>query len=78
MASYGMIQGLTGVRYDRVDKSLHIDSRIGDSFKSFLSTETGFGLIGLDDGQPFVQVSYGEIPVKTCLVKGKKMKLKVH
>lgn len=33
MASYGMLQGLTGVRYDAVDKTMYINSKIGD-FKS--------------------------------------------
>jgi hypothetical protein len=37
-----MLQGLTGVWYDAVDRTLTIDSKIGD-FKCFISTETGFG-----------------------------------
>ena len=52
MASYAMLEGLTGIRYDAVDKILYIDSRIGDDFTSFLSTETGFGNVGLKKG-PF-------------------------
>ncbi len=46
LSSYGYLQGLTGVRYDAVDKTLFIDSKIGD-FTSFLSTETGFGTVTL-------------------------------
>ena len=38
---------LTGIQYDAVDSTLYIDSRIGDDFTSFLSTETGFGNVGL-------------------------------
>lgn len=72
MSSYGMIQGLTGVRYDRIEKALYIDPSIGDTFRSFLSTETGFGLVGLEEGRPFVQVVHGEIAVDRCLVRGKK------
>lgn len=30
MSSYSLIQALTGVRYDAVEKTLYIDSRIGD------------------------------------------------
>lgn len=63
MASYGMLQGLTGVRYDALSQELVIDSRIGD-FTSFLSTETGFGNVGLKDGKPFLEVVYGKIEVK--------------
>ena len=39
-------------------KLLFIDSRIGD-FTSFLSTDTGFGNVGLKDGKPFMKVVYG-------------------
>ena len=46
LSSYGYLQCLTGVRYDAVDKTLYIDSKIGD-FTSFLSTETGFGTVTL-------------------------------
>ena len=45
-----------------------IDSRIGDDFTSFLSTETGFGNVGLKDGKPFIEVKYGKIDVKKCFV----------
>ena len=52
LASYGLIQGLTGVRYDAVDKTLYFDSRVGENFRSFLSTATGFGTVGLKEGRP--------------------------
>ena len=52
MSSYALLEGLTGVRYDAVDKTLYIDSKVGD-FTSFLSTETGFGKIGLKNSEPF-------------------------
>lgn len=61
MASYGLIQGLTGIFYDAVDQILYIDPRIGDSFVSFLATETGFGCAGLKNGSPFLEVKRGEI-----------------
>lgn len=70
MSSYGMLQGLTGVRYDAVDKTLFIDSKIGD-FTSFLSTQTGFGTVGLKDGKPFLQVAYGKIAPEKIMVAGK-------
>jgi uncharacterized protein (DUF608 family) len=72
MSSYGLIQGLTGVRYDAVEKKLYIDSRVGDDFKSFLSTATGFGSVGLKRGKPFVEVKSGSIDVKDVIVNGKK------
>ena len=76
MASYGMIEGLTGVRYDAVDGILYIDSRIGNSFTSFISTNTGFGIVGLKNGKPFIDVKYGTINIKKCLVSGKPMSLR--
>lgn len=72
MSSYGMLQGLTGVRYDAVDKTLYIDSRIGD-FTGFLSTESGFGNIGLKDGKPFLKMAYGQLDVRKTVVSGKEM-----
>lgn len=70
MSSYGMLQALTGIRYDAVDKALYIDSRIGD-FVSFISTETGFGNVGLKKGKPFVDMVYGKLDVKKVMVSGK-------
>ncbi|KAB4082891.1 hypothetical protein GAQ43_05550 [Bacteroides uniformis] len=68
MSSYAMLQALTGIQYDAVDSTLYIDLRIGDDFTSFLSTETGFGNVGLKDGKPFIEVKYGKIDVKKCFV----------
>ncbi|MCC8132917.1 MAG: non-lysosomal glucosylceramidase [Tannerellaceae bacterium] len=70
LASYSLLQGLTGVRYDAVEKTLYIDSKIGD-FKSFLSTETGFGTVELKNGQPTVSVVSGMIDIKNYKVSGK-------
>jgi len=75
LSSYGLIQGLTGIRYDAVDKTLYIDSRIGDDFVSFLATDGGWGHAGLKMGKPFIDVKYGEIDVEHVLVSGKEMNL---
>jgi hypothetical protein len=74
MSSYGMLQGLTGVRYDAVDRTLFIDSKVGD-FTSFISTDKGFGTVSLRNGKPSLQVAYGAIPVKQAVVAGKTMQL---
>jgi uncharacterized protein (DUF608 family) len=63
LSSYALIEGLTGVRYDALTQTMHIDSRIGD-FTGFISTETGFGNAGLKNGEPFLNVAFGEISVK--------------
>ena len=75
MASYGLIQGLTGARYDAVDKILYIDSRVGSNFKSFLATTGGFGSVGLENGKPFIEVQNGRIKVEKAVVSGKETSL---
>src|SRR6476469_7537358 len=72
LSSYGYLQALTGVRYDAVDKTLYIDSRIGD-FTSFLSTETGFGTVSLKAGKPSVNLVYGNIEVNKIIINGKQV-----
>jgi uncharacterized protein (DUF608 family) len=63
LSSYALMQGLTGLRYDAIDRTLHINSQIGDDFRCFISTETGYGLAGLKNGEPFVDVVSGSIEV---------------
>ena len=75
LASYGLLQGLTGVRYDAVDKTLYIDSRVGNDFKSFLSTATGFGTVGLKNGKHFVEIKCGDIDIDHVFVSGKETEL---
>jgi len=77
LASYGLLQGLTGVRYDAVDKTLFIDSKIVDNFQSFLSTENGYALVGLKKGKPFMKIVQGNIPVSICKVSGQTEKLQM-
>lgn len=61
-----ILKKIRGMGYEKI--TLYIDSRIGDDFTSFLSTETGFGNVGLKDGKPFIEVKYGKIDVKKCFV----------
>lgn len=69
MASYGLLQGMTGVRYDAVDQKLYVDSKVGD-FTSFLSTEYGFGTVNYKNGKAELKVVFGDIPVKEIVVLG--------
>ncbi|MFT4022174.1 MAG: GH116 family glycosyl hydrolase [Flavihumibacter sp.] len=73
LASYGMLQGLTGLRYDAVDTTLHVQSRIG-AFECFLSTATGFGTVRWNGGRPVLNVVSGTIPVSKYMVDGKEIK----
>jgi len=73
LSSYGLLQGLTGLRYDAVDKTLYIDSKIGDDFHCFFSAESGFGSAGLKNGKPFIEIKSGELDVRQVYVSGKKV-----
>ena len=73
MSSYGLLQGLTGVRYDALTKTLHVDSQVGD-FRSFISTETGFGTVTYENdldknGKATIDVKWGTIPVEKTIVR---------
>jgi hypothetical protein len=70
LSSYGLLQGLTGLRYDAVEKKLYVDSKIGD-FTSFIATGTGFGNVHFRNGKVSVDVVYGKIPVQKVMLAGK-------
>lgn len=61
LSSYGLLQGLTGIRYDAVERTLYMRPSMAGDFRSFLSTATGYGNAGVRDGQPFVEVVRGAI-----------------
>lgn len=67
LASYGLVQGITGIRYDSVEKTLYFDSKIKGDFKSFICTATGFGTAGVRKGKPFLKVKDGKIDVKRII-----------
>ncbi len=75
LASYGLLQGLTGVSYDAIDQTLYMDSKVGSDFQSFLSTEKGYGMVGMKNGKAFVKVILGEISISKCVVSGEEMKV---
>jgi hypothetical protein len=62
MSSYALLQAFSGARYDAVSKTLYLKPVIPGGFRSFLSTATGFGTVGVKDGKPFLEVTSGTIP----------------
>ncbi len=76
LSSYSLLQALTGVRYDAVDKTLYIDSKIGD-FRSFLCTASGYATVGLEKGNPFIIEKNGSIDVQKCIVSGTPVEITV-
>lgn len=69
MASYALIQGLTGLRYDAISKTLYINGNQPNA-RFFLATNTGFGLVTTDeDGNPTISVIEGAIPTSAILTR---------
>ncbi|MBI4662277.1 MAG: hypothetical protein HY735_25945 [Verrucomicrobia bacterium] len=64
MSSYGLLQGLTGARYDAVEKILYLQPSIRGDFRSFVSTATGYGTIGVKNGQPFYEAKAGKLEIR--------------
>lgn len=64
MSSYALLQGLTGARYDAVEKTLYLNPSIKGDFRSFISTATGYGTVGFKNGKPFLEVKSGTIDVQ--------------
>jgi hypothetical protein len=64
MSSYGLLQGLSGARYDAVERTLYLNPTIKGDFRCFLSTATGYGTVGVKRGKPFLEVKSGSISVK--------------
>jgi len=64
MASYALLQSLSGARYDAVEKVLFLDPPSRGDFRAFLSTATGYGTVGVRGGKPFVEVKAGAIDIR--------------
>jgi uncharacterized protein (DUF608 family) len=64
MSSYGLLQGLSGARYDAVEKVIHLAPRLRGDFRCFLATATGYGTVGVHNGQPFFEPKAGTVEVR--------------
>ena len=64
MSSYAMLQALTRASYDAVTRTLHLHPMRAGDFRSFLSTATGYGTVGVRGGKPFLDVKSGAIDVQ--------------
>jgi len=64
MSSYALLQGLSGARYDALEKALYLQPAVPGDFRCFLSTATGYGIVGINNGKPFVEVKSGSIEVR--------------
>ena len=63
MASYALLEALTGVRYDAPTKTLYVSSKNMDGYKTFLCTATGYAVVNVDGDAVTVDVRSGKIDV---------------
>jgi hypothetical protein len=64
MSSYALLFGLSGARYDAVEKTLHLEPRVKGDFRAFFSTATGYGTVGVRKGKPFFEPQQGSVEIK--------------
>ncbi|MCL2095866.1 MAG: non-lysosomal glucosylceramidase [Oscillospiraceae bacterium] len=76
LASYGLLQAVTGAVYDSTAKTLEINPVIKGDFKSFISTDAGYGNIGVKDGEPFVNIIKGRIDINIIKYNNTNMQTK--
>ncbi len=69
MSSYALLFGLTGARYDALEKTLHLDPRLGGDFRSFFSTASGYGTVGLTQGKPFYEPKAGSLEIRQIILR---------
>ncbi len=72
LSSYGLLQGLTGICYDAVEKILYIRPAIKRDFKCFFSTANGFGIAGIKKGKPWAEIRMGSIEIKSIQINDRK------
>ncbi len=64
MSSYALLQGISGARYDAVEKVLFLEPAIQGDFRSFLATATGYGTVGVSKGKPFFTAAAGNVEIR--------------
>jgi uncharacterized protein (DUF608 family) len=64
MSSYALLFGLSGARYDAVEKVLFLEPRLQGDFRCFLSTATGYGTVGVKHGKPFYEPKSGTVDIR--------------
>lgn len=67
MASYALLQALTGARYDAVEKKLYLAPRVSGDFRSFLAFDGGYGTVGVQNDTPFFETRSGTIEIREII-----------
>lgn len=63
MSSWSLLQAMTGQDYDARTRRLKLAPAVPGDVSALLATETGYGLAGVRNGAPFLDVRRGEIPL---------------
>jgi len=69
MSSYALLEGYTGIRYDSVDKVLYIKKDFSEGMKSFLCTESGYGIVYFDNKGIEIDEIEGHIEISKIIAK---------
>lgn len=64
MSSYALLFGLSGARYDAVDKILYLEPSLAGDFRCFFSTASGYGTVGVKGGKPFYEPKAGALEIR--------------
>jgi len=64
MSSYGLLFGLSGARYDAVDKILYLQPSIKGDFRSFFCAANSYGTVGVRQGKPFYEAKTGTLEIR--------------
>ena len=63
MSSYALLFGLTGARFDAVEKILYLEPSIHGDFHSFFAAASGYGTVGVRAGKPFYEPKHGTLEI---------------
>ena len=64
MSSYALLEGLSGARYDAVEKVLYLEPTIKGDFKAFFAANTSYGMVGVRDGKAYFEPRHGELDIR--------------
>jgi uncharacterized protein (DUF608 family) len=64
MSSYALLQGLSGARYDAVERVLYLEPKLRGDFRCFLSAAGSYGTVGVRDGKPFYEPVAGQLELR--------------
>jgi uncharacterized protein (DUF608 family) len=64
MSSYALLFGLSGARYDAVEKVLYLKPGLQGDFRCFFSAATGYGIVGVKEGKPFYEPRAGTLDIR--------------